>query len=431
MDGTTPMGGESTTTSRPPIRIFISTGEVSGDLQGSLLIEALKQQAAAQGLELDILALGGDRMAAAGASLLGHTTAIGSIGIFESLPFVVPTLTVQKRAKVYLKQNPPDLVVLIDYMGPNIALCNYLPTQLPGVPVVYYIAPQEWVWALNSYNTDRIVAAAKRVLAIFPEEARYYEGKGAQVTWVGHPLVDRMRQVPDRTTARAALGIPEAQPMVVLLPASRRQEIKYLLPVMAEAARRIQAQVADVHFWIPLALETYRQPIEQAIQQYGLRATVLADPPPSEQPASPQTSRTLQALAAADLAITKSGTVNLEIALLNVPQVVLYKVNPVTAWILERVLKFSVPFVSPPNLIEMKPIVPELLQYHATPEAITQEALDLLLNPTRRQKMLDDYADMQQALGEPGVCDRAAQEILSLVLGTTRPPSASAAEPSD
>ncbi|MBD2022161.1 lipid-A-disaccharide synthase, partial [Leptolyngbya sp. FACHB-36] len=121
-------------------QIFISTGEVSGDLQGSLLIEALKRQALDLDLELEILALGGDRMAAAGAKLLGHTSAIGSMGILESLPFVLPTLQVQRQAKQYLQQHPPDLVVLIDYMGPNLAFCEYLPEQFPGVPVVYYIA---------------------------------------------------------------------------------------------------------------------------------------------------------------------------------------------------------------------------------------------------------------------------------------------------
>lgn len=397
---------------RRTARIFISTGEVSGDLQGALLIQALRRQAAETGLEIEVLALGGDRMAAAGAKLLGHTSAIGSMGIFESLPYVMPTLQVQRQAKQYLRENPPDLIVLIDYMGPNIAFCNYLPKHLPSVPVVYYIAPQEWVWAVSSYNTDRIITATERILAIFPEEANYYRRQGGKVSFVGHPLVDRLQSAPDRPTARAALGIPPEQPAVALLPASRQQELKYLMPVIFEAAQQIQAKIPDVQFWIPLALEKYREPITRAIQQYGLRATLLSEPPEGSAPGS---SVTLQAIAAADLAISKSGTVNLEIALLNVPQVVLYKLNPVTGWIARRVLKFSAPFVSPPNLIEMKPIVKEFLQHEANPEAIAAEALELLTNPDRRQKMLTDYAEMQRAVGEIGVCDRAAKEILALL----------------
>jgi lipid-A-disaccharide synthase len=394
-------------------RLFISTGEVSGDLQGALLIEALKRQSALIGLELDIIALGGDRMAKAGATLLGHTSEIGSMGIFESLRFVLPTFQIQRRAKLYLKQHPPDMAILIDYMSPNIAWCGYFAKFLPHIPLVYYIAPQEWVWSLNSYNTDRVVQTSK-VLAIFPEEANYFDQKGAQVSWVGHPLVDRMQTALKREDARTALGISPEQILITLLPASRQQEINYLLPVICEAARQIQMKLPDVRFLIPLALEKYRRPIEQAIQQYGLQATVLSDRVGTQTDA-PETSVTLQAIAAADLAITKSGTVNLEIALLNVPQVVLYKVNPATAWVLRHILKFSIPFMSPPNLVLMKAIVPEFMQDAATPENLAQESLHILLQPDRRQAMQAGYQEMQQALGEPGVCDRAAREILQLL----------------
>ena len=388
-----------------PVRVFISTGEVSGDLQGALLIQALQRRAQTLGIELEILALGGDRMEEAGAKLLGHTSAIGSIGLLESLPYVVPTLRVQQQAKQYLKIHPPDVVVLIDYMTPNVAFCSYLPKHLPHVPVVYFIAPQEWVWSASSYNTDRIVGATRKILAIFPEEAKYFNSKGGKVVWVGHPLVDRVQAAPSREAARSALGIPFDQTAIVLLPASRQQELKYLMPVIFEAAQQIQKKLPKVHFWIPLALEKYRWAIEQAITEYGLRATLLD---------SNKGETTLQAIAAADLAITKSGTVNLEMALLDVPQVVLYRVNRVTAWIAQKILKVSIPFMSPPNLVEMKPVVPEFLQDEATVENIVQEAI-ALLQPDRRQKMLADYQEMRRAVGEVGVCDRAAQEILDLL----------------
>lgn len=398
-----------------PIRIFISTGEVSGDLQGSLLITALHRQAEAMGLQLEIVALGGDRMAAAGAHLLGNTSAIGSIGLVESLPFIIPTLLLQRQAKQFLNQQVPDGVVLIDYMSPNVEFCGYFAKHLPQVPVVYYIAPQEWVWSLSAYNTKRIVQATRRILAIFPEEARYFEQKGANVCWVGHPLVDRMQTAPSREQARTALGIAPDQIAIVLMPASRQQEVKYLWPVVAEAARQLQEKLPQVHFWIPLSLERYRHPIERSIQTLGLRATILSNPSQSTLAEVPLS---VQAIAAADLALTKSGTVNLELALLNVPQVVLYKVNPVTAWIASRLLNFSVPYISPVNLVQMKPVVREFLQDAATSENLVQEALDLLLNPERRQQILADYRTMQEALGAPGVCDRAAKEILTLLMPT-------------
>ncbi|NJM72287.1 MAG: lipid-A-disaccharide synthase [Scytonema sp. RU_4_4] len=384
------------------MRIFISTGEVSGDLQGSLLMTALKRQAASAGLELEIVALGGEKMASVGATLLANTSEIGSVGILESLPYVLPTLQIQRETIAYLKQNPPDLVVLIDYMGPNLAIGNFVRRSLSHIPVVYYIAPQEWAWSVNSRNTNLIVGITNKLLAIFPEEARYFQEKGANVTWVGHPLVDRVQNFPSREEARAKLGIAEDVISIALLPASRRQELKYLLPVMFQAAQVIQAKLPQVHFWIPLSLEIYREPIEQAIQGYGLRASVVSG-------------KTQEVLAAADLAITKSGTVNLELALLKVPQVVLYRLHPITAWIARSVLKGSIPFASPPNLVVMKPIVPEFLQEQATPENVIQAALELLLNVERKEQMLVDYQQMRQCLGEVGVCDRAAKEIVQML----------------
>jgi lipid-A-disaccharide synthase len=386
----------------PSYRIFISTGEVSGDLQGALLIKALHQQASAQGITLEILALGGDRMAAAGATLLGNTSAIGSVGIFEALPYVLPTLRMQQRAKRYMQQHPPDLVVLIDYVQPNLALGSYLHRHLPQIPLVYYIAPQEWVWSLNEQRTNQIVAMTDRVLAIFPEEAQYFQKHGADVIWIGHPLVDRVRSAPSREIARTNLGIRSDTPVIALLPASRQQEVKYLLPVMFEAAQQIQAQIPNLQFWIPLSLEKYRKAVETAIERYKLNAHITSG-------------RAQEVIAAADLAITKSGTVNLEIALLNVPQVVLYRVSPLTAWIAQHLLKFSISFMSPPNLVQMKPIVPEFLQHHATPDRIAQTSIHLLTNAELRAQTLVDYQEMRQALGQPGVCDRAAQEILKLL----------------
>ncbi|MBW4445744.1 MAG: lipid-A-disaccharide synthase [Spirirestis rafaelensis WJT71-NPBG6] len=384
------------------MRIFISTGEVSGDLQGALLIAALQRQVLAAGLELEIVALGGEKMAAAGAHLLGNTSSIGSMGLFESLPYVLPTIQVQRQAIAYLKENPPDLVLLIDYMTPNLGIGTYMRKHMPQVPVVYYIAPQEWVWSVGLRNTSRIVSFTDKLLAIFSEEARYYEENGAKVSWVGHPLVDRMQSAPSREAARAKLGIAPEQIAIALLPASRRQELKYLLPVIFQAAQNIQAKLSEVHFWIPLSLEIYREAIEKAIQRYNLRATVVSG-------------QQQEVMAAADLAITKSGTVNLELALLNVPQVVTYRLHPVTAWIARNILKGSIPFASPTNLVVMKPIVPEFLQERATPENVTQAAMELLLNPSQKEQTLADYREMRQHLGEVGVCDRAAEEILQMV----------------
>jgi lipid-A-disaccharide synthase len=383
------------------MRIFISTGEVSGDLQGSLLIAALHRQAIAAGLTLEIVALGGEKMAQAGATILGNTSGIGSMGLIESLPYVIPTLRVQRQAIAYLEKHPPDLVVLIDYLGPNLGIGTYMRKNLPDVPVAYYIAPQEWVWSMSFQNTNRIVDFTDKLLAIFPEEARYYQEHGANVSWVGHPLIDRMANAPSRETAREKLGIKTEEIAIALLPASRHQELKYLLPVIFQAAQNIQSKLPNVHFWIPLSLEVFRKPITAAIKEYGLNATIVLG-------------QQQDIFASADFAITKSGTVNLELALLNIPQIVVYRLHAFTAWIARNILKGSIPFASPVNLVVMREIVPEFLQEQATPENITQAAMELLLNPKNREKTLENYQQMRDSLGELGVCDRTAQEILTM-----------------
>jgi lipid-A-disaccharide synthase len=382
-------------------RIFISTGEVSGDLQGSLLVTALLNRAKAEALELEIVALGGDRMAAAGAELLGNTIALSSIGLLEAVPYILPTLKMQRYAKQQLRENPPDLVILIDYIGANLSMGKFIRSQFPKVPIVYYIAPQEWVWSMNDRNTHQIVDITDRLLAIFPEEARYYERQGAAVKWIGHPLVDRLQDAPNRETARASLGIPPEEKAIVLSPASRKQELKFLMPEIFAAAQKIQAQVPQAKFYIPLALDRYRGEIEAAVQSYGLNAKLI----PKE---DGQT-----AIAAADLAITKSGTINLELALLNVPQVVIYRISKLTAWVGRKILKVKIVFASPVNLVPMRLVVPELLQEDANADRIAQESLALLEGPAR-DKMLQDYQGVQAGLGETGVCDRAAAEIFAL-----------------
>jgi lipid-A-disaccharide synthase len=381
------------------MRIFISTGEVSGDLHGAMLIEALQRQAKINNIDLEIFALGGDRMEKAGAKLLGNTTIISSIGLIESLPYLLPTLQVQSHAKRYLRNNPPDILVLIDYIAPNIGIGNFVRKHLPNIPIIYYIAPQEWVWSPSPKNTQQLVKIIDKLLAIFPQEAKYFTDQGVNVSWIGHPLVDRMKNAPDKLTARKILNLGEEKKIVTLLPASRQQELKYLLPIICQAARQIQDRLPEIEFLIPVSLEKYYETIEKSIKSYNLNARLVLG-------------KTLEAIAAADLAITKSGTVNLEIALVNVPQVVFYKVNLVTAWIAQNLLKFSVPFISPVNLILMRETVPELLQKEATVERIVKESLDLILDREKRDRTLADYQEMRACLGEVGAIDRAATEII-------------------
>ncbi|NJR32315.1 MAG: lipid-A-disaccharide synthase [Chamaesiphon sp. CSU_1_12] len=383
-----------------PKTIFITTGDVSGDLQGALLIAALRQQAEKVGIDLNIVALGGSKMAAAGAKVLADTASISSMGIVEHAAFIKPAIQAGKIAREYLKTTPPDAIVLIDYVDPNIAIGKYARSIGLNIPILYYIAPQDWVWPRQHKRARLIASFVDEIFSVFPIEAEYFTQQGAKAKFVGHPLVDRIATIPSREVAREQLGITPDEIAVALIPASRQQELKYLLPAIFEAAQQIQAKLPNVRFWIPLSRPDFQAEIESQIKAYQINANLVTTNPDL-------------VLSATDLAITKCGTVTLELALLNVPQVVIYRVSRITAWIAKNVLKFAIPYMSPPNLVEMKSIVPELLQDEANPDRIAAESLELILNKESRDRMLADYNQMRAALGDTGVCDRVAVEILA------------------
>jgi lipid-A-disaccharide synthase len=382
------------------MKIFISTGEVSGDLQGSMLVKSLYQDAAKRQIDLEITGLGGDRMKEAGAKILADTAAIGSMGFIEAIPFILPTIKIQKLTKKYIQQNSPDVLVLIDYPASNLALASYVKQHLPHIPVVYYIAPQDWAVPMLN-NAAKIAQVVDKLLAIFPAEYEYFKQKKIDTVLVGHPLLDRLEHSPDRKQARLNLGLELSDTIVTLLPASRQQEIKYLLPVMCAAAQQILQQMPEVKFLLPVSLSSYCSAITAAVAEYNLPVQILDG-------------KTLDAIASADLAIAKSGTVNLEIALLNIPQVVIYRIHPLTAWIGRR-MGFKVPLMSPPNLVVNRLIVPELQQEEVTAENITREAIKLLANSDIQPEITAGYQEMRSLLGTVGVCDRVAAEIFQLV----------------
>ena len=385
-------------------RLLISTGEVSGDLQGGLLVAALRQEAQRRQLPLEIAALGGSRMLQAGANLLADTTPMGSIGLWEALPLVLPTLRVQRRVGRWLKRNPLDALVLIDYMGANVRLGLKVKRRLPQVPIFYYIAPQEWAFRVGEGGSTRLIGFTDRIFAIFPEEARFYSARGAQVTWVGHPLLDTLTDLPSRDEARAQLGLQAGERLLLLLPASRKQELRYLLPPLAAAAAELQRRCPGLRVMVPAGQAAFEPVLAELLAAAGVRAEVV----PAAQ--ADQLRPTL--CAAADLALNKSGTVNLELALRGVPQVVAYRVSRPTAWVAQHLLRFQVDHISPVNLVLQERLVPELLQDQLTADAVVREALPLLDDPLARQRVADGYQRLRQVLGEPGVTRRAAAAIL-------------------
>jgi lipid-A-disaccharide synthase len=394
-------------------RLLVSTGEVSGDLQGSLLIRALHEEARRRDLPLEVVALGGERMRRAGAELLADTSRLGAIGLWEALPMVLPTLRLQRRLRRWLLQHPLDGVVLIDYMGANVNLGLRLKRLHPEVPISYYIAPQEWAFRLGEGGTTRLIGFSDRILAIFPEEARFYASRGASVTWVGHPLIDTLGQPPSRARAREELALPLETPVLLLLPASRPQELRYLLPAMAAAVALLQSRVPALEVLLPAGLPGFETTLAKAMEGAGARARVV--------PASEADRLKPVLCAAADVALTKSGTANLELALRGVPQVTGYRVSRPTAFIARHLLGFNVPHISPVNLVLQERLVPELLQDGFNAAAIAAAVEDLLSSEgAARRRQIEGYGRLRVALGQPGVTRRAAAAILDQVAESGR-----------
>ncbi|MGB5240444.1 MAG: lipid-A-disaccharide synthase [Prochlorococcaceae cyanobacterium] len=392
------------------VRLLISTGEVSGDLQGGLLIKALHAEAQRRDLPLEIDALGGERMRQAGSHLLANTAPMGAIGLWEALPLVLPTLRLQRRVGRWLSSCPPDGVVLIDYMGANVSLGRRIRHRFPAVPITYYIAPQEWAFRLGEGGTTRLIGFTDRILAIFPEEASFYASRGARVTWVGHPLLDTLGSPPTPEQARGELGMTPGQQLLLLLPASRPQEMRYMMPSLVAAAAELQRLRPGLRVMVPAGLASFEAPLAEQLERAGVDATVI--------PADRADALKPVLCAAADLALTKSGTANLELALRGVPQVVGYRLSRVTAFVAQRLLGFNVPHISPVNLVLGERLVPELLQDDLTAEAIVAAALPLLDPSSERTRMLEGYGRLRSLLGEPGVTCRAACEILDQLTGS-------------
>ena len=390
------------------MKLLISTGEVSGDLQGSLLINALKTNAEKRKIELEIIALGGERMKEAGAKLISNTSSIGAIGFLEALPYVLPTLNAQSKINNYLSSSPPDAVVLIDYMGPNIRLGLKVKKKFPNIPIIYYIAPQEWAWRLGDSGTTDLISFTDKILAIFEEEAKFYSNKGGNVKFVGHPMLDFYRNIPTREESFRRIGLTSDQKLLLIIPASRKQELKYILPTLLKAAKLLQEKDPSITVLIPSGLNEFNELLNNSLKEYALSGRIiLSNEVDDLKPFL---------FSAAHLALAKSGTINMELALNSVPQIVGYKVSRVTAFFARYLLRFNVKYISPVNLLLNKMLIPEFIQEDFKADKIFNAALKILEDNSTKEDIKLGYERLKDKLGKPGVTDRASKDILDLLI---------------
>ena len=371
------------------MRILLVAGEASGDVHGADLVLALKTRQP----QLDIFGVGGPALRAVGTRILVDSATIAGMGLFEAADKITAIVRTYRALTHILRTHPPDLLVLIDFPEFNLRLAKV--AQHVNVPVFYYISPQVWAW-----RRKRVYTIAKRVdllAAVFPFEPDFYAAHGCSVEFVGHPLVDRVRPTRSRDDTLRQYHLNPGRKTIVLLPGSRTQEVRYLLPPLLQAT----AVLGDSYQFI-LAVASTLDPgqIEAAVRAHSASIQVVQGD-------------TYNVAHAADLAVVASGTATLEMALLERPMVIVYRLAPVT-YALAR-LFVRVPFIGMPNLIAERQVVPELMQSAVTPERIAAEARQLLTDARAYSVAQEGLREVRTKLGEPGAAKRAAGLIFNLL----------------
>jgi lipid-A-disaccharide synthase len=360
------------------LKYYIISGEASGDLHGSNLIKAIRKK----DKEAEFRCWGGDMMEAEGATVVKHFRDLAFMGFIEVLFNLKTILRNMKFCKEDIDQYKPDILIFIDYPGFNLRIAEYARQQ--GYKTIYYISPQIWAWKQN--RVHKIKRDVDRVLCILPFEKEFYARFNYEADFVGHPLIDAIegRPIFDKEERKQEMALSE-KPIIALLPGSRKQEIKTMLPIMLNAARSF----SNYQIVIAGAPAQEKEFYESLI---GKEAKIVFN-------------STYDLLELSDAAVVTSGTATLETALFKVPEVVCYKGNWVSYYIARQLIK--VKYISLVNLIADRLLVKELIQGEMNAKKIQSE-LQKCLDPKTRAAMLDDYDELIQKLGGAGASDNAA-----------------------
>ena len=370
---------------------MISCGEPSGDLYAAALTRELRRAEP----DVVVTGFGGERLRAAGAHLTGDFGGLSVTGLVEVARLLPRTYAIYRRLLADAREHRPDVFVAVDFPDFNFRLASAV--RRIGVPVVYYISPQLWAWRPGRMKTMKRIA--DRVLVIFPFEEDLYRTAGVAADWVGHPLLDVLPASRPGAEIRARLGARDGAPMVALLPGSRANEVRQILPDLVAAAALIRERLPSVQFVLARAPHLDDALFEPLAGLPGAPATVVDG-------------MSDDVLAAADLALVASGTVTVQAALHECPMVVVYRVAPLT-------YRLGKPFVrvntyAMANLVAGRRIVPELIQDDFTPQAVASEALDILTSDGRSARMREDLRIVREKLGGPGASARAARAVIEV-----------------
>ncbi len=375
---------------------FIATGETSGETHAMGLCRAITRIDP----ETTFSAMGTSRMRDAGMEIVINTGGHQVMGFWEIIAHIPFFRRAATAILEHLDRRRPDAVILVDNPGFNLRLAAAIKKRMPGLPVIYYIAPKAWAW--NEGRTRALRRQVDKVLCIFPFEPDWFAARGVTAIYVGNPTADAVRRTPDGTGLRRELGIRENEKLIAVFPGSRSTEIRRLLPVMLEAAGLVA--VPGTRFAIAAAPGFSRQRLNQ-------HAPLPESIPIVE-------NRNLELMAAGNAILAKSGTTAMEAALLGKPMVVAYRSNWLSAIIARRVVKLD--WFSLPNIIAGRKIVTELFQEQAIPERLAAELRLILTDPDLRARMEHDLEQVRRIVGEQPAADRAARAVMDFPAGSNQ-----------
>ena len=372
--------------------VVFSAGEASGDQHAAHVFEALKQRLPS----VRGLGMGASRMQQAGIELAYDSSGIGVIGLVEVLKHYAEIRRALKIMQALLLKQRPDLLVCVDYKEFNLKLAKF--AKAHGIKVLFYVSPQVWAWRPGRVTTYG--RAIDMMAVIFPFETAYYDAKQVPVRYVGHPSVDKVKPLRSRAEDQLLYGLNSDHAVVGILPGSRNNEIKRMLPVMLEAAEALHQQRPELQFLLPQADSISDAVLETFMQECRLPIKVIKQ-------------QAYDVIQCCDAIMTTSGTASLEIALLGVPMVIGYRLSTLTYW-LGRLL-VNIKFIGLPNIIAGRGIVRELIQDELTAKNLSEEILRLLQDGHHREACLAGLQEVKTQLGQGGGTQKMAALIVEML----------------
>ncbi|WP_087870253.1 lipid-A-disaccharide synthase [Bathymodiolus platifrons methanotrophic gill symbiont] len=373
-------------------KVMLVSGESSGDQHAANLFLELKEHCP----DIQGIGMGGKKMAAAGIELRYDSSNIGVIGVIEVIKRYAQIRRVLNAMKSLLLEQRPDLLICVDYKEFNFKLAGF--AKKNGIKVLFYVSPQVWAW-----RPGRVVEYGKVIdmmAVIFPFEVPFYEKENVPVRYVGHPSVDKIHIQRTKEADFQEFNLVSGLPVVGILPGSRTDEIKRMLPVMLQAAELIQKVFPDVQFVLPQADSVSDELLEASFQHSKIQVKTIKH-------------QFHDAVQCCDVVMTVSGTASLEIALLKVPMLVAYKLSTITYFLAKMLVNTR--FIGLPNIIAGKSIVKEFIQYQATADNLAQEIIKLLQDKPYAQTMRDELQAVKKELGKGGGSKNMAKLAMEML----------------